>query len=165
MDEDRKTKRRRLGTQEVEEVNEFKYLGSILDNQNNTERDLDERVKKANQAFKQLWKGLWKRRDIRLKTKIRVYKALIEPIALYGAEAWTLSAKAKEKLDRFDRECMRTILGVKWHEKVLDDEMRTRTKTEPLSERAANRVIRWAGHVWRMNEDSLVRRVERWIST
>ena len=152
----------KLETQTVEEVKEFKYLGSIVDKENNTERDLDERLKKANQAFKQLWRGLWKRRDIRLKTKMRVYRALIEPIALYGAEAWTLTIKAKEKLDRFDRECMRVILGIKWYERVSDEEMRNRIKLEQLSERAVNRLIRWAGHVWRMDENNLVRKVEKW---
>jgi hypothetical protein len=40
--------------------------------------------------------------------------------------------------------------------------MRKRTKLEPLSERAENRLIRWAGYVWRMDENNLVRKVKKW---
>ena len=50
-------------------------------------------------------------------------------------------------VDVFDRECIRTILGISWQEKVNNEELKEKSRQEPLSEKAASRIIRWAGHV------------------
>ena len=86
----------------IERVNDFKYLGSQISSNGNQEMDVEARLQKATTAFKRLYRGIWKRRDITLKTKFRVYRALIVPIALYGAELWTLTTKVKNKLNVFD---------------------------------------------------------------
>ena len=149
----------------IERVEEFKYLGAQTTSDGNQEVDVNARLEKAKTAFKGLYHGLWKRRNISLRTKFRVYRALIEPIALYGAESWTLTAKVKNKLDVFDNECLRSIMGIAWMDKISNDELRERSKQQPLSAKAASRVIRWAGHVWRMDNNRIARRVERWQPT
>jgi hypothetical protein len=149
----------------IERVDDFKYLGSQISSYGNQDMDVEARLQKATTAFKRLYRGIWKRRDITLKTKFRVYRALIEPIALYGAESWTLTAGVKNKLDVFDNECVRTILGIKWNDRINNEELRERSKQEPLSEKAASRIIRWAGHVWRMDDSRIARRIERWQPT
>ena len=50
-------------------------------------------------------------------------------------------------------------------DKISNDELRERSKQQPLSAKAASRVIRWAGHVWRMDNNRIARRVERWQPT
>ena len=102
---------------------------------------------KAKTAFKMLYRGIWKRRDVSLKTKFRVYSALVEPIVLYGAEFWTLSAKVKQKLDVFDNDCLRTILGITWSDKIDNEKLREISGQASLSFKAASRIIRWAGRV------------------
>jgi Reverse transcriptase (RNA-dependent DNA polymerase) len=149
----------------IENVNDFKYLGSIISCDGDQNKDIDGRIDKAKTAFKGLYKGIWKRRDITMKTKFRVYRALIEPILLYGAESWTLTPKVKDKLDVFDNECLRTILGLTWEDKISNEELRERSKQEPMSQKAASRIIRWAGHVWRMDNNRIARRVDRWEPT
>ena len=109
--------------------------------------DVEARLQKVTMAFKRLYRGIRKRRDITLKTKFRVYRALVDPIALYGAESWTLTTKVKSKLDFFDNECIRTILGIKWNDRISNEELREISKQEPLSEKAAIPIIRWAGHI------------------
>ena len=94
-------------------VDDFKYFGSQISSNGNQEMDVEAQLQKATTAFKRLYRGVWKRRDIKLKTKFRVYRALIEPIALYEAESWTQTKKVKNKFDVFDNECIRTILGIK----------------------------------------------------
>ena len=100
-----------------------------------------------------------------MKTKFRVYRALIEPIVLYGAESWTLTDKIKEKLDVFDRECIRTILGISWEDRINNEDLKEKSRQLSMSEKAASRIIRWAGHVFRMDNKRLARRVERWQPT
>ena len=97
----------------IERVDDFKYLGSQISSNGNQEIDAEARLQKATTAFKRLYRGIWKRRDTTLKTKFRVYRALIEPIASYGTESWTLTTNVKSKLDFFDNECIRTFLSIK----------------------------------------------------
>ena len=67
----------------------------------------------------------------------------------------------KNKLDVFVNECIRTILGIKWNDRISNEELKERHKQEPLSEKAASHIIRLAGHVWRMNDSWIARRIER----
>ena len=154
-----------IGTPLIERVQEFKYLGSQICSDGDHETDVNNRIQKATTAFKRLHQGIWKTRDISLKTKFRVYRALVEPIVLYGAESWTLTPRIKERLDIFDRECLRTILGISWKDDISNDELREKSKEQALSEKAASRIIRWAGNVWRMDNNRIERRVERWQPT
>ena len=68
-------------------------------------------------------------------------------------------------MDVFDNECIRTIMGITWQDMISSEELRERSKQEPLSEKAASRVIRWAGHVWRMDNNRIARRIDKWQPT
>lgn len=87
---------------------------------------------------------------------------MVEPILLYGAESWTLSISIKKKLDTFDLDCIRTILGYSWFDTISNEELRDRSKQTEMSYRAATKVIRWAGHLWRMDQERIARRVDTW---
>ncbi len=76
---------------------------------------------------------------------------------MYGAESWTLTAKVKSKLEVFDNECIRTILGIEWNDRIRNEELRGRSREEALSEKAASRIIRWASHVCRINYNRIAR--------
>ena len=90
--------------------------------------------------------------DIKLRTKMRVYNAMVVPVALYGAESWTFSAKIKNKLDVFDGRCLRRMIGIKWPKTINNEELRIKTRQLNLSETGVSKAIRWAGHVWRMDD-------------
>ena len=150
-----------LENEVIEKVKIFKYLGSQITDDGDHEVDIDARIVKAKTAFKKLYRGIWKRRDVSLKTKFRVYSALVEPIVLYGAESWTLSAKVKQKLDVFDNDCLRTILGITWSDKIDNEKLREISGQASLSFKAASRIIRWAGHVWRMDSKRIAARIEK----
>ena len=106
----------------------------------------------AGAVFSKLEKGLWRRRDNKLQTKLRVYNALVVPVALYGAESWTFSREIKNKMDVFEGRWLRRIIGVKWPNVMSNEELRQRTGQVKLSEEGISRAIRWAGHMWRMDE-------------
>jgi hypothetical protein len=151
--------------QEVERVSSFTYLGSELEANGGCLKDVTRRIALAGVVFSKLTKGLWQRNDIRLKTKLRVYNAMVVPVALYGSESWTMSAVVKRRLDVFDGRCLRRILGIRWPRTVSNEELRKRTGQPEMSELGVSRMLRWAGHVWRMGSERLVRRAERWIPT
>ena len=54
-----------------------------------------------------------KSRDITLPTKVRVVKAMIFPVVMYGCESWTIK-KANQRIDAFELWCWRRLLRVTW---------------------------------------------------
>ena len=54
---------------------------------------------------------VFKRRDITLLTKVRLVKAMVFPVAMYGCESWTMK-KAELRIDAFELWCWRRFLRV-----------------------------------------------------
>ena len=48
------------------------------------------------------------------------------------------------------------------NDRIRNERLRERSKQETLNEKAASRIIRWAGHVCRMDDSRIARRIERW---
>jgi hypothetical protein len=71
------------------------------------------------------------------------------------------SKEIKNKLDVFEGRWLRRIIGVKWPKVISNEELRQRTGQVKLSEGGISRAIRWAGHVWRMDESRIARSVEK----
>ena len=57
--------------------------------------------------------SILKSRDIILPTKVRVVKAMIFPVVMYGCESWTIE-KAENRIDAFELWCWRSLLRVPW---------------------------------------------------
>ena len=77
--------------QQLKAVVLFKYLGSVVSKDASLDADIIGRIAKATAAFGRLTKRLWSNRDIRLETKVAVYKAAVVSTLLFGCEAWTLT--------------------------------------------------------------------------
>ncbi|KAK3888678.1 hypothetical protein Pcinc_007291 [Petrolisthes cinctipes] len=97
----------RIDGEEVQRVNEFVFLGSMLPF---TSKDVNRRIALASAAFGRLQRTVWSRRDISLKLKVRLYKSLILPIAIYAGETWTLRAEDTRRLEVFEMRCLRAIM-------------------------------------------------------
>ena len=70
----------------VELVNSFKYLGSILSNNSSIEEDINNRLSKASKVFRGLSRLIWHKKSIRLGSKIKLFRSIILSILLYGSE-------------------------------------------------------------------------------
>ena len=57
--------------------------------------------------------SLLKSRDIPLPTKIRLVKAMVFPVVMYGCESWTVK-EAEHRIDAFELWCWRRLLRVPW---------------------------------------------------
>ncbi|BHF69442.1 hypothetical protein SprV_0301248600 [Sparganum proliferum] len=70
-------------------VNNFTYVGSTLSRNTKIDNEVARRNSKTSQAFVRLQNKIWKRHGLRLNIKLKIYKAVILPRLLYGAESWT----------------------------------------------------------------------------
>ena len=55
-----------------------------------------------------------KSRDITLPTKVRLVKAMVFPVVMYGCESWTIKKAERQKIDAFELLCWRRLLRVPW---------------------------------------------------
>ena len=80
----------KLNGDEIEEVDDFTYLGSKMSNTGDGEVEIWARLAKASQAFASL-RSIWKARNICLKTKLRIFKSIVISTLLYGSESWKVT--------------------------------------------------------------------------
>ena len=53
-------------------------------------------------------------RDIALPTKVRLVKAMVFPVVMYGCESWTIKKAERRRIDAFELWCWRRLLRVPW---------------------------------------------------
>ena len=58
--------------------------------------------------------SILKSRDITLPTKVRLVKAMVFPVVMYGCESWTIKKAECRRIDAFELWCLRSLLRVPW---------------------------------------------------
>ena len=58
--------------------------------------------------------SIFKSRDITLPTKVRLVKAMVFPVVMYGCESWTIKKAERRRIDAFELWCWRRLLRVPW---------------------------------------------------
>ena len=58
--------------------------------------------------------SIFKSRDITLLTKVRLVKAMVFPVVMYGWESWTVKKAESQRIDAFELWCWRRLLRVPW---------------------------------------------------
>jgi hypothetical protein len=143
-----------------EHVPTFAYVGTISTTDNNITKVRNTIA--IGRCYFSLQKH-FKSNFIYTNTKILLYKTLVRLIVLYGTECWTLPRMNEKMLDVFERKILRRIYGP-----VKDrDQWRCRYNKElcefckepRLSVITRTARSRWAGHVTRMEENSVPRRL------
>ena len=59
--------------------------------------------------------SIFKSRDITLPTKVRLVKAMVFPVVMYGCESWTVKKAEHRRIDAFELWCWRRFLRVPWN--------------------------------------------------
>jgi hypothetical protein len=94
----------------IEEVIKTKYLGRTVTRDNLIEEEIKERTAAGNRASFANQKTLHSKL-ISKKTKMKLYKAPVRPVAVYGSECWVLTENIERKLLVLERKILRRIFG------------------------------------------------------
>ena len=151
-----KRKSLKTGGLELEVVESFILVGSEISGEH--ERGALSEVKRrralAAATFKSLLTILWKRREVSVEIKMRIFNACVLSRLLYGAETWVVYAGDLASLEAFQNNCLRRILRLSWMERVTGVEVRRRCCGQPtIEEILRQRRMRWLGHVQRMGPE------------
>ena len=101
----------RWGT--VETVSDFLFLGSKITADGDCSHEIKRRLLLGRKVMTNL-DGILKSRDIALPTKVRLVKAMVFPVVMYGCESWTVKKAEPRRIDVFERWCWRRLLRVPW---------------------------------------------------
>ena len=97
----------------VETVSDFLFWGSKI----TADCDCSHEIKRSLLFGRKIMPNLdsiFKSRDITLPTKVRLVKAMVFPVFMYGCESWTMKKAEHRSIDAFELWCWRRLLRVPW---------------------------------------------------
>lgn len=101
-----------INGENVKQVENFKYLGSVLTNKHNIDAEVLARINRASASFGRLRSRVFENTNLRIKTKESVYIAVCLSTLLYGAESWTTNRRHIKQLGSFHIRFLQRILGL-----------------------------------------------------
>ena len=97
----------------VETVSDFIFLGSKITADGDCSHEIKRHLLLGRKVMTNL-DSIFKSRDITLPTKIRLVKAIVFPVVMYGCEIWTIRKAEHRRIDAFELWCWRRLLRVPW---------------------------------------------------
>ena len=97
----------------METVTDFIYLGSKITSDGDCSHEIKRRLLLGRKVMNNL-DSILKSRDITLPTKVRLIKAMVFPVVMYGYESWTIRKAECQRIDGFELWCWRRLLRVPW---------------------------------------------------
>ena len=100
----------RTDNSNFESVEEFKYLGTTLINQNSIVEEIKSRLRSGNACYHSV-QNLLSSRLLSKNLKIKIYRNIILPVGLYGCKTWSLILREERKMMVFENMVLKTIFG------------------------------------------------------
>ena len=145
--------------EEIECVNQFIYLGSLISNDNDCSKEIKRRIGIAVGALGKLC-DIWKSSSVLLKEKMKLLDACVFSTLMYACETWTLKKTDIQRLNSFEMKCYRKVLGIRWNQFVRNERVRELvSRPKEIVETIIGRKMSLFGHICRMEEHRLIKTV------
>ena len=95
----------------VETVSDFIFWGSKITADGDCSHEIKRRLLLARKVMTNL-DSILNSRDITLPTEVRLVKAMVFPVVMYGGESWTVKKAERQRIDAFELWCWRILLRV-----------------------------------------------------
>ena len=97
----------------METVSEFILGGSKITADGDCSHEIKRRLLLGRKVMTNL-DSILKSRDVTLPKKVRLVKAMVFPVVMYGCESWTVKKAERRRIDAFELWCWRRLLRVPW---------------------------------------------------
>ena len=149
-----------LGEDVIRQVDKFKYLGSVIQEDCEVDGDINNRI----QAGWCKWRkasGIICDRMVQTKVKGEFYRTAIGPALSYGSECWAIKKQQEHKMDVSEMKRLRWSSGYTLKDRIRNDHIREKVGVAPISEKMREYRLRWYEHVQRRELDEPVRIVDQ----
>ena len=142
----------------VPRIKEFNYLGSMVQESGNCEREIKRRVQAK-------WNGLRKasgvicEKRLPAKVKRKVYNIVVRSAMVHGLETVAVKKKQLEEMEVAEIKMLRFAMGVTTKDKIRNEYIRHAVKVELLRMQTREGRLRWYGHVTRRDQEYIGRMV------
>jgi len=96
----------------IEKLEEFKYLGTTLTDQNSIQEEIKSKLKLGTACYHSM-QNLFSPRLLPKNLKTKIYRTIILPVVLYGCEIWSLILREERRLRVFENRVLRKVSGPK----------------------------------------------------
>ena len=148
----------KIGDDDLPEVQDFKYLGSIIEQSGSCTKE----VKKRIQAGWSSWRnttGILCDKRVPVKVKGKLYKTMVRPAMLYGLETAALTCSLERKMQVAEMRMLRWSLGVTRRDRIRNEGIRGTIGVCDIAGKLRETRLRWYGHVQRREEEHITKRV------
>ena len=123
--------------------------------------NLENRITKANNSFYSYAAPLYRRKDIHMRYKLKIFKLTAIPTLLYGSEVWAPTKDEISRLESWQHRCIRYMMNIRYstHGNVSSTELRKKTGLRTIHSLLRERRWKWLGHAARMNEERVPRKM------
>src|SRR5215469_16704855 len=145
----------KINNSAIERVEEFKYLGMTLTDQNSIQEEIKSILKLGNACYHSV-QNLLSSRVLSKNLKINIYRTIILPVVLYGCETWSLTLREGHWLRVFDNRVLRRVFRPKGDEvtgewrKLHNEELKDLYSSPSIVQVVKLRRMRGAEHVAHM---------------
>lgn len=150
-----------IGTEAVERVHKFTYLGSCVSETGGAEDDITSRIAKARATFAQL-RPIWQSRKLTRRVKLKIFRSNVKTVLLYGCETWKVTKDVSHRLQVFVNRCLRRILGIYWPDIISNKQLWERCSESPIDQQIKRRKWSWIGHTLRRDPNHIPRQALDW---
>ena len=132
----------------METVSDFIFGGSKI----TTDVDCSHEIKRHLLLGRKVMTNLdniFKSRDITLPTKVRLVKAMVFPVVMYGCESWTVKKAERQRIDAVELWCWRRLLRVPWTARTSNQSILKISPGIPLEGMTLKLKLQYFGHLMR----------------
>ncbi|KAL6536543.1 hypothetical protein OROGR_013115 [Orobanche gracilis] len=139
----------------------FRYLGSIIQKDEELDGDVTHRIKAGWLKWKSAT-GVLCDPDMPHRLKGEFYRTAIRPALLYGTECWAVKQCHVQKMNVTEMRMLRWMCGHTKKDRLRNEVIREKVRVASIEDKMMENRLRWFGHLRRRPVDAPVRRLESW---
>ncbi len=112
-----------IRNQKIATADSFTYLSCTITKGQPQDTEVSTRLLKAARAFDMLRHAIWYRKSVSITRRLRIFRACILLVLLYGSEIWSLTIRQEQRIITFYNTCLRTIIGVNIGDRLANEKL------------------------------------------
>ena len=143
----------------VQQVKQYNYLGTMISDNGQVDREIGERIAKVGRIYNALKTTFLGKAEIPKHIKAQVYKKVVRPSLMYGSESWVVTVNNQSRVTATEMRFLRKIEGVTRMDRIRNETITQQLRVKPIEKVGEERQLTWLGHILRMDDTRLTRRI------